>query len=116
MGNMVEVDKLIWVDDMHGQYSVKSGYNKMINISRRGNDPRVKDKLNCLGKIHAPPKVKHLLWRICKGCLPTQTLLQERCVLFPLVCPLCEHYNEDDISYLIVMIVSKSKMMLVLIK
>jgi hypothetical protein len=58
MGNMVEVDKLIWVDDMHGQYSVKSGYNKMINISRRGNDPRVKDKLNCLGKIHAAPKAK----------------------------------------------------------
>jgi hypothetical protein len=32
----------------------------------------------------------------CKGCLPTQTLLQERCVPLPLVCPLCEHYNEDD--------------------
>jgi hypothetical protein len=31
-----------------------------------------------------------------KGCLPTRTLLQERCVPCPLVCPLCEHYNEDD--------------------
>ncbi|CAJ2666010.1 unnamed protein product [Trifolium pratense] len=22
-------------------------------------------------KVHAPPKTKHLLWRICKDCLPT---------------------------------------------
>ncbi|PNX60349.1 hypothetical protein L195_g060140 [Trifolium pratense] len=31
-----------------------------------------------LWKIQAPPKAKHLLWRICKGCLPTRTRLKER--------------------------------------
>ncbi|PNX75482.1 hypothetical protein L195_g031419 [Trifolium pratense] len=30
-----------------------------------------------LWKIHAPPKAKHLLWRICKGCLSTRIQLQE---------------------------------------
>ncbi|KAI5441836.1 hypothetical protein KIW84_011044 [Lathyrus oleraceus] len=28
-----------------------------------------------LWNIKAPPKVKHLLWRICKGCLPTRDRL-----------------------------------------
>jgi hypothetical protein len=50
----------------------------------------------CLWKIHAPPKAKHLLWRICRGCLPTRTRLQERCVPCPLNCPVCENCNEDD--------------------
>ncbi|CAJ2647461.1 unnamed protein product [Trifolium pratense] len=61
--NMIEEDKLIWVDN---------------------------EKWSSLWKI------KHLLWRICKGCFPTRTRLQERCVPCPLICPLCEQCNEDD--------------------
>ncbi|PNX57741.1 pentatricopeptide repeat-containing protein, partial [Trifolium pratense] len=49
-----------------------------------------------LWKIHAPPKAKHLLWRICRGCLPTRVRLQEKCVSCSLSCPLCDHGNEDD--------------------
>jgi hypothetical protein len=30
-----EEDKLIWLDSMHGQYSVKNIYNLMLNISRK---------------------------------------------------------------------------------
>jgi hypothetical protein len=36
------------------------------------------------------------LWRICKGCLPTRTRLQERYVQCPVNCPLCESEDEDD--------------------
>jgi hypothetical protein len=43
-----------------------------------------------------PPKTKHLLWRICKNCLPTRSRLQERSVNCPLVCPLCDETVEDD--------------------
>ncbi|CAJ2650780.1 unnamed protein product [Trifolium pratense] len=28
-------------------------------------------------KTHTPPKAKHLIWRICKGCLPTRIQLKE---------------------------------------
>ncbi|GAU35387.1 hypothetical protein TSUD_160380 [Trifolium subterraneum] len=35
---------------------------------------------NCLWKVHAPPKAKNLLWRICRGCLPTRDHLQESVV------------------------------------
>ncbi|MCI28343.1 pentatricopeptide repeat-containing protein, partial [Trifolium medium] len=30
-----------------------------------------------LWKVHAPPKAKHLIWRICKDCLPTRIRLQQ---------------------------------------
>ncbi|PNX72433.1 pentatricopeptide repeat-containing protein [Trifolium pratense] len=53
-----------------------------------------------LWKENARPKTKHLLWRICKGCLPTRLRLQERCVSCPLICPTCEHCNEDDLHAL----------------
>ncbi|CAJ2657007.1 unnamed protein product [Trifolium pratense] len=49
-----------------------------------------------LWAIRSPPKAKHLLWRIAKGCLPTRMRLQEKRVSCPLLCPLCNQHNEDD--------------------
>jgi hypothetical protein len=86
--DMVEEDKLIWIDNPHGHYCVKSGYKLLFNISGKFNDTASQDDWQSLWKIHAPPKAKHLLWRICKDCLPTRKRLQERCVSCPLHCPL----------------------------
>jgi hypothetical protein len=93
---ILEEDKLIWSDSMYGQYSVKSGYNKLMNVTGNMENSVGHEKWSCLWKILAPPKVKHLLWRICKGCVPTRIRLQDRCVSCPLICPICEHSNEDD--------------------
>ncbi|CAJ2633313.1 uncharacterized protein LOC123892252 [Trifolium pratense] len=57
--DMVKEDKLYWVDSVHGQYSVRSG--QVVGSVNQ------EDWTN-LWKIHAPPKAKHLLWRICRGC------------------------------------------------
>ncbi|PNX62713.1 ribonuclease H [Trifolium pratense] len=43
-----------------------------------------------LWKIRAPPKAKHLLWRICRECLPTKVRLRRHYVQFPTICQLCE--------------------------
>jgi ribonuclease HI len=94
--NMVEEDKLIWVDSKYGQYSVKSGYNLMLNTTGKNNNSVSEGVWNTMWKIHAPPKVKHFLWRICRDCLPTRTRLQERRVHCPLSCPVCSHHFEDD--------------------
>jgi hypothetical protein len=94
--DMVEDDKLIWIDSSQGHYSVKSGYKLLFNISGKIDTMASQDDWRSLWKIHAPPKAKHLLWRICKGCLPTRLRLQERHVSCPLSCPLCDHVNEDD--------------------
>jgi ribonuclease HI len=94
--DICENDRLVWMDDLNGQYSVKSGYKLMLNSTGRVQEERQQEDWNCLWKIHAPPRAKHLLWRICKGCLPTRTRLQERCVQCPLSCPICEQSNEDE--------------------
>jgi ribonuclease HI len=94
--DMVEEDKLLWVDNLYGHYSVKSGYKLMLDISGRMENLAQQEDWNCLWKIHAPPKAKHLLWRICRGCLPTRCRLQERHVNCPLSCPTCEQHEEDE--------------------
>ncbi|CAI8596592.1 unnamed protein product [Vicia faba] len=46
--------------------------------------------------IHAPPKSKHLLWRTCRGCLPTRSKLRQHYVPCPNNCQLCEGEVEDN--------------------
>ncbi|CAJ2643912.1 unnamed protein product [Trifolium pratense] len=94
--DMFEEDKLVWFDDLHGQYSVKSGYNLMLNCTGAVEGLTSHSDWKTLWKIQAPPKAKHLLWRICKGCLPTRIRLQERRVPCLLSCSLCDLSNEDD--------------------
>jgi ribonuclease HI len=94
--DLVNEDKLVWIDSPQGNYSVKSGYKLLCNISGTVNDANTRDDWSSLWKIHAPPKAKHLLWRICKGCLPTRVRLQNRHVPCPVNCPLCDHVTEDD--------------------
>ncbi|MCI04730.1 putative ribonuclease H protein, partial [Trifolium medium] len=99
--DVIEEDKLIWVDSIHGLYSVKSGYNMWLNITGRRANVHDQDGWKSLWKIHAPPKAKHLLWRICKNCLPTRSRLKERCVPCPDECPLCNNHVEDDWHFLV---------------
>jgi hypothetical protein len=94
--NLIEEDKLIWDDSTHGQYGVRSGYNLMMNFSGRYKDAANNDDWTSLWQILAPPKAKHVLWRMCKDCLPTRVRLQDRSVPCPLSCPLCDHDFEDD--------------------
>ncbi|CAJ2656055.1 unnamed protein product [Trifolium pratense] len=49
----VKEDKMVWNYENHGEWS-------------------------SLWRISAPPKTKHLLWRICRGCLPSRVRLKER--------------------------------------
>jgi ribonuclease HI len=89
-------DKLIWEDNTNGIFSVKSGYKTMLNVAGRAFETSQREEWKYLWNIRAPPKAKHLLWRICKGCLPTRMRLQEKRVPCPLLCPFCNQENEDD--------------------
>jgi ribonuclease HI len=97
---VIDEDKLVWVDNMYGEYGVRSGYNLWMDFLGKTQNSTCHGDWNSLWKIHAPPKAKHLLWRICRGCLPTRTRLQERCVSCPSSCPLCDHGIEDDMHVL----------------
>ncbi|GAU34839.1 hypothetical protein TSUD_259190 [Trifolium subterraneum] len=54
------------------------------------------DGWNWIWKARAPPKAKHLMWRICKECVPTRVRLNARFVDCPLIFPICETENESD--------------------
>jgi ribonuclease HI len=92
----VENDTLVWVENTNGCYSVKSGYKVMLNATGVVHEAAQNEDWSCIWNINAPPKAKHLLWRICKGCLPTRLRLQDKRVPCPLSCPLCNEVNEDD--------------------
>jgi ribonuclease HI len=95
-----EQDKLIWVDDVHGHYKVKSGYNLALKSTGNMSGAIFQEDWNSLWRIKAPPKSKHLMWRICKGCLPARVRLQEKCVPCSINCPICDHNYEDDMHVL----------------
>jgi ribonuclease HI len=94
--NTLEDDKLVWVDNPNGVYSVKSGYKILLNVTGKLHESSHHESWHNLWNISAPPKAKHLLWRISQGCLPTRLRLQEKRVPCPVLCPLCDQENEDD--------------------
>jgi hypothetical protein len=94
--SVVEEDKLIWGDNRDGNYSVRSGYKVMVEVQRQATVMSQNSDWLRLWKIRAPPKAKHLLWRICRDCLPTRARLQEKHVPCQLSCPICEQHEEDE--------------------
>jgi ribonuclease HI len=94
--NVIEKDEIIWKDSYDGKYSVRSGYKVLMYDKQKYAATDQSGDWLRLWKIQAPPKAKHLLWRICRGCLPTRVRLQEKHVFCPLQCPLCDHDFEDD--------------------
>ncbi|GAU27143.1 hypothetical protein TSUD_104520 [Trifolium subterraneum] len=89
-------DYLVWDDDTHGNYNVKSGYNLLLQSTLEASAIQEEEDWKWLWKIQAPPKTKHLLWRICRGCLPTRSRLKERNVQCTTSCPICEEEEEND--------------------
>jgi hypothetical protein len=92
----IDEDQLVWDDDIHGNYNVKSGYNLLLQPRIEAMTIQENEAWKWLWKIKAPPKTKHLLWRICKACLPTRKRLQEKHVQCPTSCPLCDLEEESD--------------------
>jgi hypothetical protein len=89
-------DKMVWNYENHGMYTVKSGYKHYVKHMTVEHNHMVQEDCNSLWRICAPPKTKHLLWRVCRGCLPTRSRLKERYVPCSNECPFCLNHDEDD--------------------
>jgi len=87
----VDVDRIIWKAERNGRYFVRSDYKlcvfELVDASylwRPG-------YWTGIWNLKVPPKVKNLIWRICRGCLPTRVRLLDKGV----TCASCESEHED---------------------
>ncbi|GAU50953.1 hypothetical protein TSUD_411410 [Trifolium subterraneum] len=90
-------DKVVWEEERNGCYSVKSGYKLAMRYLMGSDKYHVMGNWNGIWKAQAPDKARHLLWRLCRGCLPTRSRLLERRVECTLNCPVCDAEIEDEL-------------------
>ncbi|GAU26741.1 hypothetical protein TSUD_317390 [Trifolium subterraneum] len=93
----VREDKVVWDEERNGCYSVKSGYKLAMRYLIGSDKYHVMGNWNGIWKAQAPHKTHHLLWRLCRGCLPTRSRLLERRVECTLNCPVCDEEIEDEL-------------------
>ncbi|GAU49866.1 hypothetical protein TSUD_366220 [Trifolium subterraneum] len=93
----VREDKVVWDEERNECYSVKSGYKLAMRYLIGSDKYHVMGNWNGIWKVQAPHKACHLLWRLCRGCLPTRSRLLERRVEFTLNCPVCDEEIEDEL-------------------
>jgi len=88
-------DRLIWKAEKNGLYSVKSAYRlcmeELVDVSHL----RRSGYWSGIWRLKVPPKIKNLLWRTCRGCLPTKVRLQDKGVQCPISCVSCDGLHED---------------------
>jgi hypothetical protein len=72
----VKEDRLVWKEEKDGEYQVRSGYRFLMTEKEEGRRRGTAGNWRSIWQIRAPPKAKHILWRICRDCLPTRTQLQ----------------------------------------
>ena len=88
-----KADKLVWVLDSKGVFSVKSAYiasNPQFNLLV---SPMVKWKK--LWNLKAPERLKMFLWRLCVNALPTRDNLFKRMNITDTSCMLCNESEEN---------------------
>ncbi|KAM6542760.1 hypothetical protein CsatB_007207 [Cannabis sativa] len=90
-------DKLNWIHETSGFYSVKSAYKLLQKLKggwHQEEDEQTKFWTK-FWKLKIPPKVKNLVWRAGRECLPTLKQLRLRRVDVQTLCPICRDAEES---------------------
>jgi ribonuclease HI len=93
--NRTTEDTITWAGTMDGNYTVKDGYQAIMDWSEEGNNGAASSSTfhaeiwSNLWKINVPPKHSHFLWRLLNNALPTKTNLAKRGVKCDPFCPRC---------------------------
>lgn len=94
--HQVERDKMIWKAEKNGHYSVRSAYRICVEEVISNDHLRKPGYWSGIWRLKVPPKVKNLVWRICRDCFPTRVKLRSRGVNCPSVCVMCEDPHKDS--------------------
>lgn len=84
-------DKIIWVEDEKGKYTVRSCYKKLQGELQNTVSPT----WTMMWNFKLPPKVKTFFWQVCTNSLPTTDLLRLKQVPVPPLCQMCNIENES---------------------
>ncbi|XVF36257.1 hypothetical protein REPUB_Repub19eG0042400 [Reevesia pubescens] len=94
-------DKLVWNFSQDGNYSVKSGYSLLMELSFV--KPRAEnsftgsqhDHWNKIWQLQVSPKIQNFLWRVCHNALATNENLHKRLHSVSDLCKRCELQSES---------------------
>lgn len=93
----VTKDTRVWKSRTNGDYSIRSAYklctHKLIDTTHL----RRLRSWHLIWKIQAPPKVKNMIWRVCRNCIPTRQPLQSKDITCPSNCVLCDNGIKDSL-------------------
>ncbi|KAL0012535.1 hypothetical protein SO802_007643 [Lithocarpus litseifolius] len=99
-------DKLIWIHNRNGKYSVKYGYHVARQILRAdkwtecSSGSAGMDVWMKLLKLNVPCKIKIFGWRAYQNILPTHVNLAQRKIIENTCCVLCQRAPENGIHAL----------------
>ncbi|XP_050245997.1 uncharacterized protein LOC126694011 [Quercus robur] len=100
-------DKLFWLYNKNGRYSVRSGYHTArylwneLKQEGEGSNPRSSSEIWArIWKFRLPNKIKVFMWRACHNILPTLERLRQQRIIENALCPICMQAPETIIHAL----------------
>jgi hypothetical protein len=93
-------DKLVWMGNSSGCFSVKSVYHMEMSkrLATRGESSNSQENSEVWGLIwylEGPGVLKHFVWKFCSNALPTKENLCRQKIKQDPLCPLCSSSTED---------------------
>jgi len=92
----VQNDKITWMMERNGRYTVKTGYKLAMMELLHTDRFHVEGEWQRIWKVNSHHKARILLWTIWRGCVPTRLQLQSRHLQCEVICPWCDTAVEDD--------------------
>ena len=105
LSDQSHADKLIWPGNANGQYSVKSGYQFLVNDELKNSlgssSPDALHQVSItLWSLNIPIKCQLFAWHAVREALPTKLNLSKRQIPFDQSCENCKKYHEDGLHEL----------------
>lgn len=101
--NRNESDFLAWHPEKSGVFTVKSAYRLGLNLNMQANDIGATSSKpdgerpcwNTVWNSPVPPKVKTLVWKVCRNAIATQINMKKRGFVATELCQICGTEGED---------------------
>ncbi|CAN1261991.1 Putative ribonuclease H protein At1g65750 [Linum perenne] len=87
-------DAILWHHSRDGNYTVRSAYRLAMEKVLNNTHLYVDGDWTALWGIQAPPKVKHMIWRLGREVLPTKENLRRRHIVVSVGCGVCGQGNK----------------------